>query len=95
MELRCAKCGSEKMIPRINIEDQGINTDGTLRASVGYDNPAARFLKFDIYARFQANICGECGHTELTALDRAGLYAAYVKSKEAEAKSKAKTGQGG
>jgi hypothetical protein len=80
MELRCAKCGSEKIIPLVSIEDQGRYSDGTLRAVVGYSNPEAWVFKGTVYARLQASICGECGHTELTAQDPAALYAAYLKT---------------
>jgi hypothetical protein len=94
MKLRCAKCGSEKVIPLIGIEDQGINSDGTLRALVGYSNPEAWLFKGEVYARLHATICGQCGYTELTAHDPAALYAAYLKSKETKPKTKAGEDEG-
>jgi hypothetical protein len=80
MELRCARCGSQKIIPRRSIEVQGRNSNGTLRAFVGYDNPEAWVFKGAVYAQLQVSICGECGHAELTAQDAASLYEAYVKT---------------
>jgi hypothetical protein len=80
MELRCAKCGSEKVIPLVSVQDQGQLSDGTLRAFVGYSNPEAWVFKGTIYARLRASICGQCGHTELTAQDPGALYEAYLKT---------------
>jgi predicted nucleic-acid-binding Zn-ribbon protein len=34
-----------------------------------------------VYAKMNANICGECGYTELFAEDPATLYDAYLKAK--------------
>jgi hypothetical protein len=81
--LKCAKCGSEKVIPLVSVQDQGDMSDGTLRAFVGYSNPEAFMFKGAVYARLQASICGQCGHTELTAKDPAALYEAYRKTKAA------------
>ena len=69
MNLKCSKCDSAKVIPLIGIIDQGQASDGTLKARVGYTNPEAWVFKGSVYARLKANICGECGHTELVAED--------------------------
>ena len=63
MNLKCKNCGSEKIIPQVNMLDQGQHSDGTLKAHVGFEKPEAIFFKEAIYARLKANICGECGHT--------------------------------
>ena len=75
----CAKCGSEKVIPLVGIVDQGQYSDGKLKAFVGFTNPEAWLFKGAVYARLRATICGECGHTELTAENPGSLYEAYLK----------------
>ncbi len=79
MNPKCGKCGSEKIIPLAPILDQGEYSDGTLKAIVAYTNPEAWMFKGAVYARLKANICGQCGCTELIAEDPAGLYQAYLK----------------
>ena len=81
MNLKCSKCGSEKIIPLASMIDQGQASDGTLKALVGYTNPEAWVFKGAVYTKMKANICGECGYTELIAEDAAALYAAYRKAK--------------
>ena len=80
MAVQCAKCGSGKVIPLVSVQDQGEYSDGTLRALVGYTNPEAWLFKGAVYARLRATICGECGYTELTAVNPAALYEAYLRS---------------
>jgi ribosomal protein S27AE len=81
MNLKCSKCGSEKIIPLASMIDQGQASDGTLKALVGYTNPEAWVFKGAVYAKMNANICGECGYTELIAEDAAALYDAYLKAR--------------
>ena len=81
MNLKCAKCGSRKIIPLVGMVDQGQHSDGKLKALVGYTNPEAWVFKGAVYAKLKANICGECGYTELIAEDAAAVYSAYLKTK--------------
>ena len=81
MELQCAKCGSPKIIPLVGIKDQGEHSDGSLKTqAVGYTNPDAWIFKGAVSAKLHATICGECGHTELTAENPAKLYDAFLKA---------------
>ena len=80
MPSKCSKCGSEKIIPLVHVVDQGQYSDGTLKALIGYSNPEAWVFKGPVYAKLKANICGECGYTELLAEDPAGLYDAYLRA---------------
>ncbi len=82
MNLKCKNCGSEKIILDVSVQDQGQHSDGRLKAHVGNNDPTAVFLREPVFARFKANICGECGFTELFASTPAELYAAYLKTKE-------------
>jgi hypothetical protein len=79
MNQQCSKCGSPKIIPLAGVIDQGQYSDGTLKARVGYTNPEAWVFKGPVYAKLRANICGECGYTELIAEDPAALYDAYLR----------------
>ena len=81
MHLKCSKCGSERVIPLVGMMDQGHYSDGTLKAFVGYSNPEAWVFKGAVYAKLKANICGQCGYTELIAEDPPALYDAYLKAK--------------
>src|SRR5687767_12383544 len=81
MDLKCAKCGSETLDPLVGIKDQGDNSDGTLRAFIGYTDPEAWVFKGPVYARLKVRICGECGFTELFAENPSEIYEAYLKTK--------------
>jgi hypothetical protein len=94
MDTKCAKCGSEKIIPPVTIMDQGENSDGKLKAHVGYTNPEAWLFKGAVYAKLQATICGECGHTEVTAENPAALYKAYLRT-QSQIKGRAYLGRDG
>jgi len=81
MNLKCSKCGSEKIIPLATMLDQGQGSPGMLQAFVGYTNPEAWVFKGSITATLKANICGECGYTELVADNPSDLYSQYVRGK--------------
>ena len=79
--LNCSKCGSSRIIPLVQMLDQGQHSDGSLKALVGYTNPEAWVFKGAVYAKLKANICGECGFTELIAENPAALYDSYLKAR--------------
>ena len=81
MNPKCSKCGSDKIIPLATIIDQGKGSDGELKAFVGYAKPEAWVFKGAVYARLRANICGQCGYTELIAENAAELYDTYLKTR--------------
>jgi ribosomal protein S27AE len=81
MNLKCSKCGSAKVIPLARMFDQGQSSDGTLKARVD-TCPEAWVFKGSVYANLKANICGECGYTELVAENPGALYDAYLKTGE-------------
>ncbi len=39
------------------------------------------FSKGAVYAQLRANICGQCGYTELNAENAAALYDTYLKAR--------------
>ncbi len=81
MNPKCNKCGSEKIIPLATMVDQGEYSDGRLKAVVAYTNPEACVFKGAAYAKLRANICGECGYTELIAENAGALYDTYLKAR--------------
>ena len=76
MDDRCVKCGSDKIVPLANIEDQGLGSNGELKAFLE-TKPDAWVFKGLVYAVLKARICGVCGHTELVAQHASALYEAY------------------
>jgi hypothetical protein len=79
MAQRCAYCGSERVIPKAVVWDQGQHSGGTLQAYV-YANPEALFFRGTAYATLYARICADCGRVSLFAEGAEALYQAYVQS---------------
>ena len=77
---QCPKCGSSKIIPNTRILDQGQYSDGSLKVFVDAD-PDALIFKDRHYSRLTADICGNCGHVELTVGNPSELYEHYLRSK--------------
>jgi predicted nucleic-acid-binding Zn-ribbon protein len=74
MNERCAKCGSHKIVPDAEIQDQG--SDGTLKAKID-KTPYAIFFKGRVQSKLIARICGQCGYTELYVKRPEAIYEAY------------------
>jgi len=72
----CAKCGSEKVIPDVRLISNRDDFWNELRLRVDR-NPGALFLRDSFFSGVTARVCGNCGHTELAALDPEGLWDAY------------------
>lgn len=76
----CLKCGSKKIIPDTRIYDQGEHSDGRLQVVV-YGDPGALIFKDRMFKQLRADICGECGHVELTVDEPQELYEHYLQSR--------------
>jgi uncharacterized OB-fold protein len=79
MAERCPQCGSERVVPKAVVWDQGEYSRGTLLAYV-YAKPEAAFFKEATYATLYARICADCGHASLFAEGAEALYEAYRQS---------------
>ena len=80
----CAKCGSEKVIPRARVIDRGDYSTDSGNVRVGVErNPEALLFKGTERMDICARICGDCGHVELFVEDAAELYDAYETSRAA------------
>jgi hypothetical protein len=78
---KCAKCGSSKIIPDVQVFDQGQYSDGKLKVVVA-EEPDALLFKRNKLTALRAHVCGDCGYAELGVEDPKMLYEAYLKSLE-------------
>jgi hypothetical protein len=79
MTEECDQCGSERVVPKAVIWDQGESSKGTLMAYV-YAKPDASWFKGAVYATLYARICADCGHVSLFAEGAEALYKADQES---------------
>ncbi len=70
---KCAKCGSTRVMPDVQILSQGDSSDGELKAIV-YARPDAIFFKDGVSTEIRADICADCGHLELRVRNPEELY---------------------
>ena len=80
---RCAKCGSDHIIPAARLVDRGhASADaGDLRVRVDA-TPSAWVRKGKVEIDLSARICGACGFTEMYAADPEALWAAFAASRQ-------------
>ena len=73
----CMKCGSDKIIPQVEIIDRGdYSAEGNLTVAIN-EKPDAFVFKQRIRSGVSAKVCGNCGFIELYADDPESLYSAY------------------
>jgi hypothetical protein len=85
--LRCTRCGSGEVIPRLRVIDRG---DDNLRYDLQVEvqrRPNALLFKRPERSTLSAQVCGACGHTELYADVPRALYAAYLQAEASPAVS--------
>ena len=79
-DLRCAKCGSTKIVPGARVIDRAhYGTDSGNVQVAAARRPHKWFKlqeKVDVFAR----VCGECGFAEFFVDEPALLYEAYLQS---------------
>lgn len=73
----CAKCSSDKIIPKARIIDKGDSNIASNLQVIIDENPDALLFKGRISSSLFAKICGNCGFTEVYAQDHQALYTAY------------------
>ena len=74
--MECAKCGSARVIPDVQIVDQGEYSDGQLKARVD-SKPQAILFKGAITTRLRGRVCGDCGFVELFVDEPEKLFDAW------------------
>lgn len=77
---QCQKCGSTKIIPNVQIFDQGQYSDTQLKVAIN-EHPDAWIFKGTHLGVLRAWICGECGHTAIYLDNPQELYAKYLEIK--------------
>ena len=77
----CARCGSSKIIPDVQVIDKGPNGHGDLQVTILLE-PHASIFKGRQYIPLRARVCGDCGFTELFVKDPELIWNAYVKSRK-------------
>lgn len=76
----CSRCGSNRIIPEVMIEDRGMS-DVPWELAVRVDEkPHAVLFKGRHSESLRAWICGGCGYTELYVSNTEELYIAYSKA---------------
>ncbi|HLQ38936.1 MAG TPA: hypothetical protein VK348_14095 [Planctomycetota bacterium] len=76
----CPRCQSNKLMPQLQVLDNGMYSIGDLRVFFGYSNPKALLRKGEVFGVLRATICGECGLAELTVKHPSALYLAWQKA---------------
>ena len=78
--LRCTRCGSEDLIPRVRVAERG---DGNNRYDLQVEvqrRPNAVLFKRPERASLWAQVCGTCGHAELFVEAPGALWTAYLQA---------------
>src|SRR5690349_6763261 len=77
---RCARCGSDSMIPRVRVLDRD---EGGSRRDLQVEvqrRPNAMLFKRPERSTVSAQVCGACGYAELYVEAPHALYAAYLEA---------------
>lgn len=83
MPEKCARCGSEKIIPDVplldHIGDFGIRAEqSTVRV---HGQPDALIMNDTAVGKVSASVCGSCGHAELFVSNARALYEKHAHSR--------------
>jgi hypothetical protein len=76
MEKTCRQCGSARIIPQLPVLDSKANK---VQVEI-VGKPNAWVFQEAVYGTINAQICGECGHTELWTSHFRELYEKHEKS---------------
>ncbi len=79
--VRCPKCGSDRIMSDVKIVDHG-HLDTRHNLSIEFHrNPNAWVLKGTQKGVLLADVCGQCGHIELSVGNPAELWELYERNK--------------
>ncbi len=74
----CPKCGSDKIMPNVRIVYRDFDRIGSGDVSLEvYADPEALVFKGTLRDPLRAQVCGQCGLTELYANDPGALWETY------------------
>jgi hypothetical protein len=77
----CSRCGSDQIVSNARVLDRREHYTGDLSVVV-YGDPGALVFKDSLYGTLTADICGQCGHVELTVDNPAELFEHFRKSRK-------------
>ncbi len=81
-QLKCAKCGSSKIIPQAEIEILNkLYSSGEITVYTAKRPDAAVFQQRE-HSGLAARVCGECGYTELYTFRFTELYNTYLEGEQ-------------
>jgi hypothetical protein len=80
-EEKCGRCGSGRIIPGVDILDQGQYGAEPLNAAFA-DYSGAGLVGRQVTRALRATICADCGHAELYVEEPDALYRAYLAAKQ-------------
>lgn len=79
MNKTCGKCGSDKIVPKVQVIDRGDHSvEGNLEVAID-ENPDAFFFRERFRAGISARVCGNCGFVEFYVNNPDLLYSAHQK----------------
>ena len=77
--IKCSKCGSEKIMPNLRIHDIGKRRVDWIGIEI-VTKPEALVFKEAHKEFMRATACGDCGNVELTVDNPKGLWETYTKA---------------
>ncbi len=77
----CSKCGSDKIMSKVKIVDHGYMDSKHDLSIEFHKNPSAWVLKGTQQGTLLANVCGQCGHVDLSVGNPEGLWELYQKNR--------------
>lgn len=75
----CSKCGSDKIMSNVRIVDHGLMDSKHDLSIELHQNPDAFVLTRPLKGTLQSNVCGQCGHVDLSASNPEELWEVYQK----------------
>lgn len=76
-EMKCAKCGSDKIMPNLRIHDIGKRRMDWIGIEI-VAKPEAVIFKDSHKEFMRATVCGDCGNVDLTVDNPKGLWETYT-----------------
>lgn len=77
----CAKCNSDKIIPKASVGDREHGTYHNLQIFID-EKPLAMLFKNRTYSDVFAKVCGSCGFTEIYTKSYKEIYDAHKRKQE-------------
>ena len=80
MKGRCGKCGSKQLMPDVQVIGDDRDGDNDIQVAL-YEDPDAFIFKGKRPGTLRAQVCGQCGFTELFVKNPRELWSVYRQSR--------------